>query len=296
MCQDRRRRTDVKDGSSKRRGRLACSLGAAATVALIAVVVAVAEPAPQPGSYRLLESWVDGVHGWRFAGVRDGAGFFPSIQSSDDGGRSWRTVYRSSLYGRVGTILRTSSTAGLATVSTSAGARTIVTLDGGKHWQRLARRFFWPSPYVDGAGGDLFVLGNPAGGSTKTTLYRVTNWPTVHPRLHVEVSAAGGFSLLHMVPGGVVALEGGGTSGAIFRLLIDRNGSVRVATPPSITTQGAVDCGVRSFSVSWPTLVVVTGWAPAGANACDDKQTAVVYMSDDGGRSWSLIGTPTATR
>jgi len=275
--------------------RVASSLGAVATVALIAVVVAVAEPAPQPGSYRLLESRAAHVHGWRFAGAGDAAGFFPSIQSSDDGGRSWHGVYRSSLYGRVATILRTSPTAGLATVSTSAGARTIVTLDGGKHWQRLARRFFWPSPCVDGAGRDLFVLGNPTGGSTKTTLYRVTNWPTVQPRLHAEASASGGFSLLRMVPAGVVALEGaGGSSRAIFRLLIDRNGSVRVATPPSITTQGAVDCGVRSVSVSWPTLVVVTGWAPASANACDNKQTAVIYTSDDSGRSWSLIGTPQA--
>jgi hypothetical protein len=38
-----------------------------------------------------------------------------------------------------------------------------VTLDGGKHWQRLARCFFWPEPYVDGAGEDLFVLGTLRG-------------------------------------------------------------------------------------------------------------------------------------
>lgn len=296
----------MKEGSIKHRSvrlagallRGASSIVVVASIALIAVVVGAAEPAPQPGSHTMRESWADHVHGWRLFGAPDAAGFFSSIQSSNDGGRGWHTVYRSSAFGRVGTILRTSTTAGLATVSSRAGGRTIVTLDDGKHWQQLAHRFFWPTPYIDGTGSDLFVLGNSSGGSTKTTLYRVTNWPTVHPRLHADASSAGGFTLLRMVPGGVAVLEaGGGGPGISFRLLTDRNGVIRVTSPPPIIAQSAVDCGVRSFSATWPTLVVITGWAIAGTNACDNKQSAIVYTSDNGGRSWSLIGTaPAATR
>jgi hypothetical protein len=101
--------------------------------------------------------------------------------------------------------------------------------------------------------------------------------------------------MLRMVPGGVVALEGsGGTPSIPFRLLSDRNRSVRVLTPPANLAQGSVDCGISFFSATWPVLIVVTGWTASGTNGCDDKQGAIVYTSDTGGKSWSITGrTPT---
>jgi hypothetical protein len=246
-----------------------------------------ADTAMGPGA----QSWADHVHGWRVGGKADGAGFFPELQASDNGGRSWRTIYRSST-ARVGIILRTSATAGIVTVE-HTGGRMLVTLDGGKRWHPLAKGLFWP--YLDGAGRDLFVLGGPRG--ALRALYRVTNWPSVAPRKRLEAVVAAPFSEfwggpLHMIPGGVAAVELGSGS-TPFGLLVDRNGKPRLFRPQPVDDTGSVSCGVSSFSVNWPAVTVVTEWAaPREHDSCGAIVQPIVYSSSNGGRTWSVTGSP----
>lgn len=250
-------------------------------------------------------AWSDQMHGWRWvahygAGGRD----YPVIQSSENGGRSWRAIYRSTTPGTVRALLPTSSKVGLAALSSIVGSRTvnrmIVTFDNGKSWHRLPPGQFWE--YLNGSGSDLFVLDNPNRSSTNpTTLYRVLPWPSLTPRLRAEATVTHGFytfatNSLTLVPGGVAALEIAGDSSVPFGLLVDRNGAKRFSYPPPISNTGSIWCGVRSFSVDWPAVTVVTVWAAQQPHdSCAAPTQPVVYQSLNYGRTWRISGSPPTT-
>jgi hypothetical protein len=246
-------------------------------------------------------SWSDHVHGWRWVVHTVGGRDYPTIESSDDGGRSWHAIYRSIKPGTVRAVQPTSPSAGLAALSTIVGSRTsnrmIVTFTDGKAWHQLPAGEFWP--YLSGSGSALFVLDNPnRSTSIPTTLYRVLPWPSLTPRVRPEATVTPGFysfdtNSLTLIPGGVAALEIAGDSNVPFGLLVDRNGAKRFSYPPPVSNTGSVWCGVRSFSVDWPQVTVVTVWAArTGVDSCAGSTQPVVYQSLDYGMTWHTSGSP----
>jgi hypothetical protein len=250
-------------------------------------------------------AWSDHLHGWRWvAHYGTGGRDYPIIESSENGGRSWHAIYRSTRPGTIRAVLPTSESVGLAALSSIVGSRIvnrmIVTFDNGKSWRQLPAGDFWV--YLNGSGSDLFVLDNPNRSSTSpTTLYRVVPWPSLTPRLRPEAVVTRGFyafdtNSLKLVPGGVAALEIAGDSSVPFGLLVDRNGAKRFRYPPPISNTGSVWCGVWSFSVDWPTVTAATVWAVQQPHdSCDGRLQPVVYQSLNYGKTWRIRGSPPTT-
>ena len=283
----------------------------AATVALVGVTIVLtahtvsADPSTSPG----VASWSDHLHGWIVTTTTNRAGLeYPRIASTDNGGKSWATIYRSPFPGTLRAILRTSPSVGLAALSVLVNHREvtsnrmIATFNNGKSWQRLPGRDYWE--YMNGSGHDLFVAGNPDRSSTNpTTLYRVTNWPSLNPQLYAQATVAADFYAfdgpdLRLVPGGVAALELADNSALPFALLVDHNGATRLSRPPSVDDTSATLCGIPSFAIDWPSVTIVTDWAllrPQGQASCVAPLKPVVYLSGDAGRTWRVIGAPPST-
>jgi hypothetical protein len=103
-------------------------------------------------------AWSDHLHGWHWvAHYGTGGRDYPVIESSENGGRSWHAIYRSTRPGTIGAVLPTSESVGLAALSSIVGSHTVnrmvVTFNNGKSWHRLPAGDFWD--YLIGSGPDL---------------------------------------------------------------------------------------------------------------------------------------------
>jgi len=125
------------------------------------------------------------------------------------------------------------------------------------------------------------------------------NWPSGTPRTRVIATVdKRGWSFadaLQIVPGGVVDIEVAPLDSAIpFELVTVNARKLRRSFPrPVEAAPGLVGCGISSFSVNWPSVIVVAGWATAvPRDSCDGPLRPVVYQSQNGGLTWSMIGLP----
>ena len=228
------------------------------------------------------QSWYDTNRGWR---VTDDL----RIESTEDGGATWRTIRRDDGIS-VRQVLRTGVTTGLFVEGNSFDTVWWVTNDGGRNW--AATRALSPSRTPIGSGSFLFMY-------SSTDIVRVTPWPprgTVAdgrpPRLRNQRllrTAQGNLAGAALVPGGVliaytakrspsneprarVVRYGRGGAAAV----LDRRLPGGEPLGPCLITDAGQFLGVH-----WPILTIP---ACQGANT-----TAGRWVSANGGHNWRLI-------
>jgi hypothetical protein len=208
-------------------------------------------------------SFADAKHGWQ--GREDG------VYSTDDGGRSWRRIYKAPAV----RVVRTSATAGVISVglpasSCNCATTQLITLDGGRTWTRTRAI----SGDFEGRGSSLYWW--DAG-----TLQRVVNWPAgaalrsrvvAHPDGTI-VSAASG-------AGGVAALVDRGAKPP--QVIVSHGSAAQTVTLPD-AGPGVV---ARTLSAAGPALTV-RGRSYAAPSTAPDP--LVQWRSTNGGASWRLL-------
>lgn len=279
--------------SRKTAGRASAWCPAVATAALAALLITGAQAAIADG-----ESWYDADHGWRLAQSAQW------IEETNDGGLSWRRIYRT---GGAAAVLRTGRHAGVYYESGCCAESTYWTNDGKAFY--TSRQI---TPFVTGEGRFLFVWNG-------RNLYRVTPWP--FPSKCLRQSRAGGcvykapggrervaaftsrlvssvpngvIGEAATVPGGVVAVSapraGVGDAYAIVARWIGRDpnrptiSAQALPAPPNVRLWV---CGTfRRVYVSWPDIVVpACAGDPAGPLV-----RAGYWQTSNGGTTWDYRG------
>lgn len=215
-------------------------------------------------------SFSDEAHGWA---TRENGVF-----ATEDGGKSWRRIYRRSAF-RVARISETGGVVALGDRASPCGCGPVRlwTNDGGAHWSRTRE-----------AVGEGFVA---AGGTLwwwrGGRLYRAVAWPPrtggMHPRLVSRV--VGAFLDADPVPGGVLALATRRVAGLGYdnspQLILIQGDTERVLELPTVTG----DVLVRSLQSSWPVATVRGYDATAFARG---EEGPVTWRTLDGGRRWFI--------
>jgi hypothetical protein len=216
-------------------------------------------------------SFADGLHGW--ASREEG------VFATDDGGRTWRSIYPRS----AAVVVRTSSTAGIIVTGDQAaacGCRTVRlwTGDGGATWNRTGAA---QGSGLVGSGGTLWWW---RGGA----LFRAVAWPpppATGLRGQRMARTAGAIVDVKPVPGGVLALASNRLAGLGFdqspRLLLVQADQAQVLRLPRV----GGDVIVRSLAVSWPSATVTASDVTAFTRG---EQGVVTWSTSDGGRSWTV--------
>jgi hypothetical protein len=251
-------------------------------VVATAALTLAAAAAPDTGLYRYSYSWADARHGWRMpgGGLR--------VESTENGGRSWHTIYRFRRHDPtrrqlVGvTPLRTSATAGIITVLAYHN-RQLWTADNGRHWHE-AWAIGWDR--YQGRGHLLFW----EGGRIPSKLYRVTPWPPRHGRMSSELiialpSGEKFGDVMQNIPQGVIdSIENAST----LRLAVYRRGVLRQIDVAPATCGVGVARIARIVVAGWPRIVLKTGVLYPGLYK---EERGPDWISDDEGATFRQEGT-----
>jgi hypothetical protein len=245
------------------------------------------------GKTPFVESWADTQHGWRLAGRPDLARFYPAVEATDDGGRTWRRVLtRRDGIARIG---RVSPTTGYAWAGRSPhgalvpSGTVLVTSDGGRRWRALR---ISPRPQlVEASGNDLYFVSGHRGGGTPRDVWRLATALSGRP-VRMLVGTLLTIVSLQPVPGGIAALGLGAPAGSPFSVLVSRLGRTRVVSVPAAPGPNREPCNPVVFAVEWPVITIVAkqSFTPHG-NPCESGMSrSLAWVSTDAGGSWWIGG------
>jgi hypothetical protein len=244
------------------------------------------------------------------------------VCSTEDGGRTWRTIFRGGNY--IVVVVRTSPRAGV--VSTGAHGHTeFWTRDNGRHWFATDliggdESLGAPAPLIVGSGHHLYWTRQEG-----ATVYRVTPWPTEGAAICAGRWAWSAFTAETADPNGShcqgPAVEAGMRSRAVttiadasvawlanapagflalyshrkpvssrLTIAVRSRGSAWIRNLPTPKGLNVVAFTPRRLSVSWPFVRVR---AVAWLDAASSTSRVLTWRSDDGGRSWRVSSTKT---
>jgi hypothetical protein len=214
-------------------------------------------------------SFATALSGW--ASREDG------VYATEDGGASWRLVYRRNAV----RVARVSAAAGMIAVGdrvSRCGCRQarLWTADGGVTWHRTQAA----------VGGGFVGSAGTLWWWRRGRLYRAAEWPPGPKGLRPRHAAhlPGVIVDADPVPDGVAALVTRRTSGLGLdnspQLLLVQGGSARVLRLPRVPG----DVLAQSVEASWPTLEVRALDTTAFARG---ERGSVTWTSTDGGETWA---------
>ena len=282
-----------------------------AVVAFAAVVVAApagAQPTPRRcvAAEPYVSSWV-GRYAWQVR-VDERGECTQFLWASENGGRTWHTIYRGA-YGALGlVVVRTSRSAGVVFPRRLARTRrpALWTHDNGRHWHR--------SGAIGSRASELFAVngrGEHLYWATARALHRVRGWPSHRLRTQAVWRATAQHRILQLntvpwivlarVPGGIATIvDSGPTRDPHFELslLLHRNGATRrLALPDARAALASIGADALSSDngasviVRWPEVTVTSSavrWGRGGGKAIEIGR--VVWESPDAGRTWTVHG------